>query len=237
MWWDFTDAFESFVVFPVGYMILNVLLAVVLSTTATTELSTAEANSLIDQGLRMSGFVSTAAISIVTLTFSLTVLSIQIAAQSYSPRLLDAFLKDPVTKLVISVNVGAYTFCYTLQCFANKSEDDSSGLVSVPAVAIHLQSVQFALVMVSFINFIHFFVNGFRVEKILARAAASSLRAAQALSSQYPPLKAGDSQWFQSLEQQDENNKAAAAPRFVFSEYFGCTLQLPPPFLAANLTL
>jgi len=212
MRWEFNDAFESFVTFPVGYMILNVLLAIVLSTNVTTELSTADANSLIDQGLRMSGFVSTAAISIVTLTFSLTVLSIQIAAQSYSPRLLDAFLKDPVTKLVISVNVGAYTFCYTLQCFANKSEDDSSGLVSVPAVAIHLQSVQFALVMVSFINFIHFFVNGFRIEKILARAAASALRAAQALSNQYPPREADDSQRLQSLEQ-DENNKAVAAPR------------------------
>jgi len=213
MRWEFNDAFESFVTFPVGYMILNVLLAIVLSTNVTTELSTVDANSLIDQGLRMSGFVSTAAISIVTLTFSLTVLSIQIAAQSYSPRLLDAFLKDPVSKIVISVNLGAYSFCYTLQCFANQSNDeDDGGSASVPAVAIHLQSVHFALVMLSFVNFIHFFVNGFRIEKILARAAASSLRAAQALSNQYPPREADDSQRLQSLEQ-DENNKAVAAPR------------------------
>ena len=219
-----TDASESFLTFPIMYMIVNVLLAVVLSTMATTELSTADANSLIDQGLRMSGFVSTAAISIVTLTFSLTVLSIQIAAQSYSPRLLDAFLKDPVSKIVISVNLGAYTFCYTLQCFTNKSDDeDDSGSASVPAVAIQLQSVHFALVMVSFVNFIHFFVNGFRIEKILARAAASSLRAAQALSNQYPPLEAGDSQWLQPSEK-DENDKAVAAPRLVFRKCFGCTL-------------
>jgi uncharacterized membrane protein len=62
---------------------------------------------LMDQGFRMIGLVSGASISIVTLTFSLTVLSVQIAAQNYSPRLLEDFLKDPVSKLVISANVGA----------------------------------------------------------------------------------------------------------------------------------
>ena len=71
-------------------MIINALLASLLSEITNDDVV------LLDKGLRMMGLVSNASISIVTLTFSLTVLSVQIAAQSYSPRLLDEFLKDPV---------------------------------------------------------------------------------------------------------------------------------------------
>jgi uncharacterized membrane protein len=105
--WTWFPWKDSFVAAPLATMILNAVLAPLLCL-ATTK----EQVYLIDQALRMIGMVSNAAISIVTLTFSLTVLSVQIAAQSYSPRLLDEFIKDPVSKLVISVNLGAYVYCY-----------------------------------------------------------------------------------------------------------------------------
>ena len=69
-------------------MCFNVILAACLS-----QITSTSYPELVEQGNRMIGLVSNASISIVTLTFSLTVLSIQIAAQSYSPRLLDDFLK------------------------------------------------------------------------------------------------------------------------------------------------
>jgi uncharacterized membrane protein len=69
-------------------MAFNVILAASLS-----QITSRDNPQLLSQGLSMIGLVSNASISIVTLTFSLTVLSIQIAAQSYSPRLLDDFLK------------------------------------------------------------------------------------------------------------------------------------------------
>jgi hypothetical protein len=79
---------ESFVMVPMMSMAFNVILAASLS-----QITSRDNPQLLSQGLSMIGLVSNASISIVTLTFSLTVLSIQIAAQSYSPRLLDDFLK------------------------------------------------------------------------------------------------------------------------------------------------
>lgn len=87
------------------------------------------------------------------------------------------FLQDPMSKIVISVNLGAYAYCYTMNYFIHEAESD------VPYIAINALSLHMLLVLVSFVNFIHFFINGFRLEKILNRAAESSLRAAKALSS------------------------------------------------------
>jgi uncharacterized membrane protein len=89
---------ESFVMTPLLSMVVNVILASGLS-----QITSNDRPQLLAQGLRMIGLVSNASISIVTLTFSLTVLSIQIAAQSYSPRLLDDFLKVRADKCLIFV--------------------------------------------------------------------------------------------------------------------------------------
>ena len=165
---------DSFVAAPLAAMLLNVALSMVLSL-----ITRSDDPVLQEKGLRMLNLVANASISIVTLTFSLTVLSVQIAAQSYSPRLLDEFLKDPMSKVVISVNLGAYAFCYTTNYHIEQTED-----ADVPYVAIHFLTVHMGLVMISFVNFIHFFINGFRIEKILRQAAAGSLRAARALTAE-----------------------------------------------------
>jgi uncharacterized membrane protein len=104
---------DSFRVGPYLSIFLNVLLACLLSLVTTNE----NAERLREQGLYMSNLVSGAAISIVTLTFSLTILSVQIAAQSYSPRLLEDFIRDRAAKAVISVNLGSYSYCYCLGFF------------------------------------------------------------------------------------------------------------------------
>ena len=127
----------------------------------------------------MSSLVSGASISIVTLTFSLTVLSVQIASQSYSPRLLEEFLKDPVSKIVVAMNLGAYAYCFTLEFFLEPTKD---GVSKVPYVAIYMLSAHMLLVILSLVNFIHLFINGFRLESILDRAATSSIRASRMLA-------------------------------------------------------
>jgi uncharacterized membrane protein len=85
-----------------------------------------------------------------------------------------------VSKIVISVNLGAYAYCFTMTYFI-RDEFDNPG---VPYVAINALALHIILVLITFVNFIHFFINGFRIEKILNRAAASSLSAAKELSLQ-----------------------------------------------------
>jgi len=87
-------------------------------------------------------------------------------------------LRDPMSKIVISANLGAYVFCYTLNYFIDSSNDEAP----LPYVAIHLLSVHMCVVFTSFVTFIHLFINGFRLEAILSRASTSSLNAARSLS-------------------------------------------------------
>lgn len=154
----------------------NIILAAALS-----QITVNDNESLLDQAQQMIGLVSSASISIVTLTFSLTVLSVQIASQTYTPRLLDDFIKDPVSKVVISVNVGSFAYCYTMTYFIY----DLGPNPEVPVVAIHFMSVHMMLVLTSFVGFIYFFINGMRLEKILARSSASCLAAHQTLAATY----------------------------------------------------
>jgi uncharacterized membrane protein len=81
-----------------------------------------------------------------------------------------------VSKIVISVNLGSYAYCFSMTYFIPGDDRE------VPYIAINFLTVHIILVLITFVNFIHFFINGFRIEKILNRAGDSSLRAAKTLS-------------------------------------------------------
>lgn len=161
---------DSFVAAPLSCAVFNAALAVSLS-----QITRSNDEELQEQALKMIDLLSGASISIMTLTFSLTVLSVQLATSMYSARLLDEFIKDPVSKLVISVNVGAFSYCYALLFYVHDSEH-------VPYVAIFVSAAHMIFVLGSFINFIHFFIVGFRLESIMDRASSSTLCAADRLS-------------------------------------------------------
>lgn len=57
--------------------------------------------------------VSTAVMTATTLSFSLTVLALQLASQQFSPRLLHEFARDPVSKRVITVLSVTFVFATT----------------------------------------------------------------------------------------------------------------------------
>ena len=178
----------GFVIVPTVNVFIQIILAVILCEAFQRD---SYDGALLAQGQFMAGMISSSSIAIVTLTFSLTVLSIQIAAQTYSPRLLDDFLKDPMSKIAIAVNMGAFAYCYTLSYYLFlDDEDDSIGnhmtgrmrrQKSTPYVAIHVLSVQALVVTIAFILFIHSFVNGFRLESILNKAVDSCIVAAQTI--------------------------------------------------------
>ena len=74
----------------------------------------------------MSNTILKTSITILALTFSLTFLSIQIAAQTYSPRLLDDFIKGPVSKISIAVDLGAFAYSYTMPFYLYRQSATSS---------------------------------------------------------------------------------------------------------------
>jgi uncharacterized membrane protein len=124
----------------------------------------------------MLNFVSSASISISTLTFSLTVLALQLAAVNYTPRILDEFLKDPMSKKALAINLGAAFYCFIVTGQIREAPDPFVPIVAVNAVIIHA-----AAVLVNFVFFTQYFVNNLRLESILHKASRSAWRAAELL--------------------------------------------------------
>ncbi|WP_432542958.1 DUF2254 domain-containing protein [Kineococcus sp. SYSU DK002] len=58
--------------------------------------------------------IAAASISVITLTFSLTVVALQLASQQFSPRLLRDFMRDPWTKAVLAVLIATFAFSLTV---------------------------------------------------------------------------------------------------------------------------
>lgn len=56
---------------------------------------------------------TTSVMTATTLTFSLTIVTLQLASQQFSPRLLREFTRDPVTKAVLSVLAATFVFTAT----------------------------------------------------------------------------------------------------------------------------
>ncbi|HSP28998.1 MAG TPA: DUF2254 domain-containing protein [Ilumatobacteraceae bacterium] len=63
-----------------------------------------------DAARAMFQLTATAVMAATTLTFSVTLLALQMASQQFSPRLLREFAHDPVTKLVLCVLTASFTF-------------------------------------------------------------------------------------------------------------------------------
>jgi uncharacterized membrane protein len=68
----------------------------------------------VDAASTMLQTVSSSAITTTTLTFTLTVVALQLASQQFSPRLLRDFMRDRVTKTVLSVLVATFAFAVTV---------------------------------------------------------------------------------------------------------------------------
>jgi len=123
--------------------------------------------------------VSGAAIQIATLTFSLTVLSVQLASVNYSPRLLEEFMKDPIAKWSFAINLGAYVYCVVVQWNTYASTEDFEGFV--PYVAVNFVIIHVFLVILFFIFFVQYFLDTLRLEAILKRASDSAKAAVHSL--------------------------------------------------------
>ncbi|WP_228973150.1 DUF2254 domain-containing protein [Streptomyces sp. DH12] len=75
--------------------------------------------------------VVTTSVTVTTLTFSLTVVTLQLASQQFSPRLLRRYARDRATKTVLSVLTCTFVFSITTLAFL-----DAERRVPAPAVVV-----------------------------------------------------------------------------------------------------
>lgn len=112
--------------------------------------------------------LSTVAGSIITvtgLTFSLTVVALQVASSQFSPRLLSSFLADRGNQAVLSVFLGTFAYTVTVQLSVRSPTPDAPGYVPDLAVGVGLLLTAASVAML--VYFIHHITQQLRLETVL----------------------------------------------------------------------
>jgi uncharacterized membrane protein len=92
--------------------------------------------------------VATGAVTVTTLTFSITIVALQLASQQFSPRLMRDFVRDPVTKRVLSTLAATFVFGVTGLRGINESQPVPT-LVLLVAALLGIASFGALLVFIS----------------------------------------------------------------------------------------
>lgn len=109
------------------------------------------------------GTIGGAMITVVSIVFSLTVVSLTLASQQYGPRTLENFLRDGSTKIVLGTFTA--TFAYSLVVLTVVTE------VRVPYLAVLVAVLLGFMAIGVLIYFINHFATSIRGEFIIARVA------------------------------------------------------------------
>lgn len=110
-----------------------------------------------------------AMITVTGLTFSLTVVALQMAAGQYSPRVLRGFLSDRGVQLVLSWLIGTFAYCVSVLRVIRESTDGAEEVLPDVAVTIGVLLTLGALGML--VYFLHHITRELRVETIVREIA------------------------------------------------------------------
>jgi uncharacterized membrane protein len=129
-------------------------------------------------------------ITVTGLTFSLTVLALQMASTQFTPRLLRTFLSDGGNQAVLSVFLG--TFTYTLAVLRSiRNPVDGEGSF-VPDIAVTLGMVLTLMSVGMLVYFFHHLTQQLRVETVLGEVQADTIALIESLYDevgQVPPVE------------------------------------------------
>ncbi|MEO5534483.1 MAG: DUF2254 domain-containing protein [Pseudolysinimonas sp.] len=103
-------------------------------------------------------------IAATTLTFSLTVVALQLASSQASPRVLRMFARDPVVHRTLAVFLGTFAFSLTVLRTVRNAGDDPA---AVPRIAITLAFVLTLTSVVMLVLFLAHLARQIRIETVL----------------------------------------------------------------------
>lgn len=108
-----------------------------------------------------------------TITFSVTIVALQVAAAQYSPRVPRQFIRDLATQLTLAIFI--FTFVYCLTVLRSIREEAQV----VPHFAVTLAFLLALITVTAFAYFIHHIVHAIRIEQILRRVEKDTVEALQ----------------------------------------------------------
>jgi uncharacterized membrane protein len=122
--------------------------------------------------------ISTATITVTSLTFSLVVVALQLASQQFSPRLLREFARDWVIQVVLSVLVATFVFSLTVLLGLGAEEP-------LPRIAVLLAYLLGLLSIAGLLAFLGHLVRALRIDTMMVAVHEET---ATTMDRDYPSL-------------------------------------------------
>jgi uncharacterized membrane protein len=116
-------------------------------------------------------------ITVAGLTFSITIVTLQLVSSQFTPRVIRTLLADRLTQIVMGSFVGIFTYCLVV-LRAIRQETDPGEFEFVPALGVTLSIVLAVAALGLLIAFIHHTAVSIQVSSITARVARETLAAA-----------------------------------------------------------
>ena len=114
-------------------------------------------------------------ITVAGVTFSITIVALQLASSQFSPRVLRDFMRDRVSQSVLGSFIGA--FFYALLVLRSIRSADETGPEFVPSLAVTMAIALAIVAVVMLIYFIHHISTRIQVSSIVAGIASATERA------------------------------------------------------------
>jgi uncharacterized membrane protein len=116
--------------------------------------------------------IASSTITVAGVVFSITIVTLSLAAAQYSPRILRNFMRDRANQVVLGVFVGVFVYCVLVLRTIRSGED-----AFVPGFSV-LLGIALALTGIAFlIFFIHHTATSIQVSEMAARISAETLKA------------------------------------------------------------
>lgn len=109
--------------------------------------------------------IASSLVAATTLTFSLTVVALQLASSQASPRVLRMFARDPVVHRTLAVFLGTFAFALTVLRSVRDADDPAPAVV--PSIAITLAYLLTLLSVVMLVLFLSHLARQLRIETVL----------------------------------------------------------------------
>lgn len=103
-------------------------------------------------------------ITIASLTFSITIVALQLASSQFGPRLLRNFMRDAGNQVTLGTFIATFTYCLLVLRTVNGSEDNTH----VPHIAVTIGVLLALLSLGILIYFIHHAAESIQAENVIA---------------------------------------------------------------------
>ena len=143
-----------------------------------------------DAARSLLGAISSSLITVTSLTFSLTVVTLQLASSQFSPRLLRTFTSDLFVQVTLALFLATFTFALTV-LRAVRSADDSGQSEFVPRLAITVGFLLTIASVIALVLFLAHLVAQIRVETMLQHVQREASRTMQSVLAERDGKDAG----------------------------------------------